>query len=417
MTISHSFCMMEFIRLLLHASPMKCLLIVLLSFAGWPTSALGNATAGRANNVSAFVYNDYNRNNTHNLNEEGMVNVTVQLVKGSSVIASRSTNMWGFANFSKLLGHEHATINSEGEYSFVVVPPEGWIVEEDQRIQSIDFETDVYEDSRLVGSSLPVPVGIRRALYISGTLPPGLTDIGDPGWFVGTARNISNSEAPIEKISLDSSGRFSVSVGPGQWDLSFFNESRINASTRVRVEDVPVHLSSERLLRSRHVGEMPGFTIDFETVSSRPVAKMPIINGIRWDNLVVIENDQYGGEGYVNNTRGGRHVSYNSSGYPVILSGSCKFSFIGAYFGVAWEGGENEVLEVRAWRNGSLVSHDLVRLSSFGPVWYDAQLHNVSKVEFRTRSYWQFVMDSPRMGPLNKNCSNDGSDGAVGPLG
>jgi hypothetical protein len=69
------------------------------------------------------------------------------------------------------------------------------------------------------------------------------------------------------------------------------------------------------------------------------------------------------------------------------------FDFIGGNFTSAWREAEGEVLHVKAWRGEELVYQDDVKLSRLGPVFFQANYDQVTKVEFETDHYWQVVTD------------------------
>jgi hypothetical protein len=48
---------------------------------------------------------------------------------------------------------------------------------------------------------------------------------------------------------------------------------------------------------------------------------------------------------------------------------------------------------VKAWRGEELVYQDDVKLSRLGPVFFQANYDQVTKVEFETDHYWQVVTD------------------------
>jgi hypothetical protein len=139
--------------------------------------------------------------------------------------------------------------------------------------------------------------------------------------------------------------------------------------------------------------------VDFEDVTQSIITKVPDgVAGLNWLNLIAVNNEYYGGEGYINNTVSGKYVAYNTSGYPVTISHEDGFDFYGAYFGVAWQNAEGEILEIRAWRNDQLVAEEEYELSALGPFWFDAGYYNITRLELSTRYYWQFVVDDISVG-------------------
>jgi hypothetical protein len=109
-----------------------------------------------------------------------------------------------------------------------------------------------------------------------------------------------------------------------------------------------------------------------------------------------VDNQYYGGPGYVNGLQSGRMVAYNSSGHPVTITpdvGRESFDFVGAYFSVAWPAAQGEELLVQAWRQGQRVGQEKVALSYLGPVWFQADYLQIDRLELSSAHYWQFVVD------------------------
>ena len=89
----------------------------------------------------------------------------------------------------------------------------------------------------------------------------------------------------------------------------------------------------------------------------------------------------------------GEFVAYNSSGHPVSITHDRPFDFIGGFFGAAWLEAEGETLQVRGWRGAELVYDERIELSALGPVYFAAGFNGVTRLEFSTERYWQFVCD------------------------
>jgi hypothetical protein len=135
--------------------------------------------------------------------------------------------------------------------------------------------------------------------------------------------------------------------------------------------------------------------IDFEDViKSIRIKKMPNgYYGLNWQNWVVAHQRFYKSEGYINGTTSGEFIAYNGSGHPMTVYRDKPFDFIGGNFTSAWREAEGEVLHVKAWRGEELVYQDDVKLSRLGPVFFQANYDQVTKVEFETDHYWQVVTD------------------------
>ena len=140
--------------------------------------------------------------------------------------------------------------------------------------------------------------------------------------------------------------------------------------------------------------------VDFEDVTYSTIQKIPNgVGGVNWNNLIATDFLLYKGEGYVNNRMSGKYVGYNTSGQPVTISKEEGFDFYGGYFGVAWlNEAEGETLEIRAWRGDELIGEEEFHLSALGPFYFDADYRNITKLELKTKHYWQFVVDDILLG-------------------
>ena len=80
------------------------------------------------------------------------------------------------------------------------------------------------------------------------------------------------------------------------------------------------------------------------------------------------------------------------------ISRAGGFDFLGAYFGVGARDAEGERLRIQAFRGESTVAEDELRLSSLGPVWFDAAFHGIDRLVLTTSHYWQLVVDDMEVG-------------------
>jgi hypothetical protein len=70
-----------------------------------------------------------------------------------------------------------------------------------------------------------------------------------------------------------------------------------------------------------------------------------------------------------------------------------SFDFVGGYFSVAWHNAEGETLHIRAWRGDQLLAEDRLRLSHLTPTYFQADYQGITRLQFETEHYWQFVVD------------------------
>jgi hypothetical protein len=163
----------------------------------------------------------------------------------------------------------------------------------------------------------------------------------------------------------------------------------------VDVEGSPVLLSTIGQDGSAGGGASTATIVTFDDlIGTRAVAEVPSgIGGVGWSNWVVAHNLHYGGEGYVNGTMSGEYVAYNGSGHPAEIHNEEPFDLVGGYFAAAWSRAEGETLQVTAWRGDDVIYQDQMKLSALGPFYFSADYHDVTRVQFSSEHYWQFVAD------------------------
>jgi len=290
-------------------------------------------------------------------------------------------------------------IGTEGEYRFEVIPPRGWIVTTDNAIQVAHFVARPQTRAGIVADQVPHPIGLAPTPKITGRVLVRLCDVGfspAPGILM---QAVSVADGARLEATTSEEGKFSFDLEPGDWRIREKSPEASDEAVRVvRADYVPVQLSAivQGEQASSNSRLIPQTLIDFDLITKLPITKMPTYpNGLEWVNLIISKSSTYLGAGYRNNTVSGSRIGYNSSGYPVTVTRDRPFDFVGAYFGVAWPQAEGETLEIRAWRGDELVGEDKFSLSAMGPVWFDADYRDVTRVELATRNFWQFVMDGP----------------------
>lgn len=365
----------------------------------WSTFSRGDL------NISGFVYRDRNRNGVYDLGDRPMAAIAFEMTAPEGEKTVNRSNVNGFANFRMSVTKQNAEVTGPGEHHFRVIVPPGWFVTSDNGEQTSGFEVLTSSPADIVAKTTPpVPVGLAPELSIFGHVAARNAD-GD--LVVPTDASISAvaPDGQIVDVIVDGTGTFAVPASEGVWRLTA-RQAGTNAwiERKVSVNEAPVRLSTLVFgdtipAPARHQTE-----IDFENVSKSVLAKIPSgVGGVDWLYLNVTEMLFYNGPGYVNSAISGGYVAYNSSGHPVTISSKEGFDFVGAYFGIAWRTAEGEELLIKAWRNGELVGEEAIRLSSLGPVWFDAEYRDINKITLTTRHYWQFVTDDMIVRTKSKN--------------
>lgn len=356
-------------------------------------------------NVSVFVYSDGDRTGQQDIGDRPLAGIVVKLTAPDGSSLSRTSNLYGFANFTTSLGNSYSDINQEGIYRVEVLPPPGWKLSGTTTVQEIEFAEVADSRVGLVGSRAPEEVGLYRQLSIHGSVSRSSADQPAPNYPGMVLATSSSGSLKLQLLEADKS--YSIAAYPGLWVIQRLSEEGGSYDTRiVHLSDTPVRLSERsdldwndlRWNRTRKV-------LDFGKVAGGKARKMPSgWCGLHWKNLVVTEFDTYRGAGYANGRRAGQHVGYNSSGYPVTVYSGSRFDFHGAYFGGAWPEAEGETLTVTAWRDDEKAGYAQFTLSAYGPTWLQADFAEITRLEISTKHYWQFVMDKPEFS-FSEQCS------------
>jgi len=279
--------------------------------------------------ISSFVFNDITGDGNYGLGDTPVVDVYVSLKSEDGSGMLVPTNIDGFANFTASSTQEAPQIKLPGTYTFEVIPPPGWKVTTGNALQTIEIEDKIGSPGGLVAKTVPTLVGISR--------------------------EGAGSAGPLSPHPLVR--------GSGKLALS----PETTATTKIGFDDI---------------------------IGSIGIKKMPNgYHGLNWQNWVVSHQRFYKGEGYINGTTSGEFIAYNGSGHPMAVSRDKPFDFVGGHFTSAWREAEGEIVHVKAWRGDELAYQDDVKLSRFGPVFFQANYDQVTRIEFKTDHYWQVVTD------------------------
>ncbi|MEX2202246.1 MAG: hypothetical protein WD711_12675, partial [Dongiaceae bacterium] len=350
-------------------------------------------------NVSHFTYRDLNRNGHYDVGDRPMIEVAVTMSGPNGAQAVRRSNIHGFANFTNSPTASPVDVSEPGTYEFVVQVPPGWELTSGNGTQTLTYTLTPETRNGIVADHVPVPAGLAPILTIDGRI----AERNAEGDLVGMSAIDLIATSPAGEaasVLLDADGNFSIPAEAGDWALEVQATDSIEVLARtVTVGNTPVRMSAIV------IGETPPspagheVVVDFETVTRSEITKMPNgTGGLNWDALLAVDNEFYGGEGYINATMSGHYVAYNTSGYPVTIERDDGFDFRGGYFAVAWRSAEGETLQIRAWRGDELLGSETLLLSAMGPFWFDADYRDITRLEIATDHYWQFVADDLTFG-------------------
>ena len=345
-------------------------------------------------NISSFAFRDIDRDGVYDMADQPMAGVMFEVAGGGRTI-KRRTNKSGFGNFAMSVLDRDKDIVNRGEYVFRAVVPPGWVLTTDNATQTTFFELMPGAPADLVSSTPMQPVGLAQELSISGTVAVP----GRPFLPVDTTGEIAvralQRAGEHQEAALDRTGSFSFAAAPGSWTVRAEDgEGEVVSERRIDLARAPVVLSTLRPGEVRREAGAPASVITFDDLVRAGIKEVPSgYRGLDWRNWVVTHNKFYDGEGYVNTTMSGEFVAYNSSGHPVSIRRERPFDFIGGFFGSAWLRAEGETLQIEGWRGPALVYQETIELSAMGPVHFAANFRDITRLEFRTQRYWQFVCD------------------------
>jgi hypothetical protein len=377
--------------LLIDASP---------GFSGeyYPARAVWNRFTGSQLNISTFAFRDINRNGIYDMSDHPMAGVVFEVTGGGRTI-SRRTNNSGFGNFPMSVLDRNKAIVNRGEYTFLAMIPSGWLLTTDNASQRSVFEIMPGAPGDMISSIPPQPVGLAQQLTITGRVSKSTeAAVARLSAFQETDRfriRAISAEGEQKEVAVDQTGSFSFAVTAGDWTVVAENDmGDVVDKRQVEISIAPVLLAT--LVPK---GAQPQVTrrtlISFDDLVTLGIKEIPFgYHGLNWHNWVATHHKFYDGEGYVNVTMSGEFVAYNSSGHPVKISRDRPFDFLGGYFGSAWLGqAEGETLRVKGWRDDALAYDEDIKLSALGPVYFYANFRNITRLEFATDHYWQFVCD------------------------
>lgn len=351
---------------------------------------------GTSLNISHYIYHDMNRNGIYDIGDRPLVDFVVKVTRPDGTSVIRRSNLNGFANFTNSLISSPVDIFKPGEYTYEVIPPDDWEVTSNNRIQKIKYREGTTERSSLVAESVPVPVGLVQKPKIEGSVVSK-----NPNKDLNIEIYALNEKNKKIDIKLNKDNTFILTPAYGKYKIVVVDKDTKKEYKRdVVLDTVRVKMSSIVIGEETFNKKANEKKIDFEDITHSTIQKIPNkVGGLNWNNLIVTDFLLYSGEGYVNNRMSGKYIVYNTSGQPTSIECKDGFDFYGGYFGLAWRNlSEGEILELKAYRNDKLVADDTFELSALGPAYINADYRNITKLEIKTRNYWQFVMDDILIG-------------------
>ncbi len=331
-------------------------------------------------NVSQYIFWDVNADGIYDIGDRVLSGVPVQLWRPDGSFVERTSNTGGFTNFTNSIGVDAADVSVPGDYTFDVRAPKGWSITTGNAVQEVKYEAAPGTRPGIIADVVPHPVGLTPVLAVEGrrTGDETLTLVADDG--------------SATDIVPDGDGVYSTPItNGGLWRIQW-RADPASGTRSFEVRDLPVWISTWRAPPDR-ARDAQVTTVDFQDITNGTIQKVPTsYRGLIWENAVVVDRESYGGEGYVNVAMGRKYVAYGSSGYPVSISRDEPFDLVGATIALAWLIGEDESVEVTAWRGGDVVHQETLSVSAINPIWFDANYRGINRVTFQTEKNWQIVI-------------------------
>jgi hypothetical protein len=357
----------------------------------YPKRAWGAFEGGQMN-TSLLVFRDLNRNGVYDLGDRPMSRVAVELDKPDGSTIMRLTNVSGFANFRMSAVQRDLEVVDPGHYAFRVVPPPGFSVTTGNASQESDYVVSPGSPGDMIARTTTHPVGLAADLTISGAAA------------AGARVSVTGPDGVSAAATVGPDGRFSVPAAPGDWLVEVATGGTTERRHVMVAGTAPVVLSAFSGRGGPAQAPLPvAHVVGFDDLMTTPgVFEVPSgYGGLDWYNLVAMHQRFTAGPGYFNTTMSGEFIAYNSSGHPAQVFSDKPFDFTGAYFGVGWDQAEGETLVLKAWRGDEPVYEDQLALSANGQVYFAADYRRITRLEIRTRHYWQAAIDdfAYRTGP------------------
>lgn len=356
----------------------------------YPARAWGSFNGGQMN-TSLLVFRDFNRNGIYDLGDRPMSRVAVELDKPNGSTIMRLTNVSGFANFRMSVIQRDLEVVDPGHYAFRVVPPPGYSVTTGNASQESDYVVSPGSPGDMIAKRTTHPVGLAADLTISGAAA------------AGSHISLTGPDGATAAAKVGPDGRFSAAAAPGEW-LVDFSAGGVTERRKIVVGAAPVVLSAFSGKSGRVDEPLPNqHVVGFDDLMTNSgVFEVPTgYGGLDWYNIVAMHQRFTDGPGYINTTMSGEFIAYNSSGHPAQVFSDKPFDFTGAYFGAGWDDAEGETLILKAWRGDEPAYEDSFVLSANGLVYFAAGYSRITRLEIRTRHYWQAAIDdfAYRTGP------------------
>ena len=342
---------------------------------------------------SCFAYRGIDRDGIYGMGDRPFAGLVMVLTGDDGRETLETSNIDGFANFTTARGDPGAAASEAGSYAMRAEPPEGWHATSGAA-QALSFRAEAVVPGGLAIVETCEPVGIAPDLAIGGRIvaPQGI-DIAD------ITVSATDPAGSILALRLGADGSYSLQGSAGNWTIAAIVKDGAPRERTVELARSAVHLSAIDFADEPFAAGRRERTIDFDDLTSAGgILEMPSgYGGLDWRNWIAVHNRFYEGEGYVNGTRSGEFVAYNSSGTPATISRNLPFDFLGAAVTAAWPRGREGDVVVRAWSGDELRYSDRFAITPAGGLEFAAEYLAVTRVEFSHEVFERIVIDDLRI--------------------
>ncbi len=342
--------------------------------------------------VSCFAYLDTNRNGLYDMADQPYAGLEVRMVRPDGSRTKSISNISGFANFEMAIGqYDKMHIFSTGEHQVEAFAPTGFKTTSDARAQTLTFVENDKAGGGLVATNNCVPMGVGPNLFVAGAV--SLPDFKD-----GATAELVAKSGDAAELSLDENGVFFHHTEAGTYKVRITDKASGKKLERaIDLTTHPVVLSLVKSVDTPSETDKPVKTMTFDDLTvSDTLYEIPSgYGGLFWWQWIATHNKFYKGAGYVNGTKSGEFIAYDSSGQPGYMwtENGETFDFVGTFINVAWPQGEQERVHIKAWRGEELVHHDTLFLRTTGTLYFAADYRGITKLEFSHPNSERIVID------------------------
>ena len=342
-------------------------------------------------NISVFAYRDINRNGSYDIDDRPYAGLLVEMERPAGKNVKAWSNISGFTNFKMSLNDRRFDVYQAGEHVVSAKPQNGWKVTSHNSAQTVNFIELEQAPVKIIAEHTFEPIGVAPNLTVTGRIKRLKSQQNTALFFIEAVA----PSGEILEVPLVKTDSFSFVASSGNWLIKIYYDKNIQTIRQVSVDQYAVVVSTIDLGQPDVEVQANIQKIGFDDLtSSDTLFEIPNgYKGLNWINWIATHQKLYRGYGYINSTISAEYMAYNSSGHPAVIESEKPFDFVGGFVGAAWEGTAKHDVILRAWHNSKLVYQDKLKVSTAGPVYFNANYSHITKLEVSSPAYWQVVID------------------------